>query len=87
MGIYGTTKELAEKILNLSDRPESTPSAAKAGADSAGLTPGMNPRPASRIEFFSKLQVVPCRVFVLDLGYCGSGRCWAGCCWPLLIFL
>jgi hypothetical protein len=46
-----TTLQLAGRVLKLNGGPQKHTSAAKAGADSAGLIPGINPRPTARMSF------------------------------------
>jgi hypothetical protein len=58
-GIYGTTKEVAEKGLLPSKMPEKHTSGAKAHVDSIGFIPGINPRPTARMSFSAACKVVP----------------------------
>src|ERR1035438_2079863 len=56
---YGTTKQLAEKHLLSSKKPEKHTSGAKAPINSIGFIPGINPRPTARTSFSANCKVVP----------------------------
>jgi hypothetical protein len=58
-GIYGTTKQAAEKGLFSGKKSEKHTSVAKATTDSNGFTRGLKPPSPSELSFSAACKVVP----------------------------